>query len=172
MRSACVTDEADGDWGRATATFSADRLHRYRLTRIWDDTAPLVNFLMLNPSTANALQLDPTNRRCMGFAQNWGYGGVVTTNIFGFRSTDPKGLRTAVDPVGPDNDEFIIGAARSCNLVVAAWGTHGELHGRGVQVRALLRNVGVELHTLRLTKAGYPGHPLYVSASACPSVWQ
>ena len=138
---------------------------------MWDASLPAVNFLMLNPSTADAFQLDPTNRRCVGFAQAWGYGSIVTTNIFAFRSTNPAGLRTAKDPVGPDNDETILTAAKNADLVIAAWGTHGELQGRGEVVRAMLCEAGVELHALKLTKAGHPGHPLYVAADTKPFCW-
>jgi hypothetical protein len=165
-------DRADGAWGHATATFSPDRVFRYRLTRTWDDAGPRVNFVMLNPSTAGAIQLDPTNRRCMGFAADWGYGGVEVTNIFAFRSTDPRGLRRADDPIGPENDAAILDAARTADLAIAAWGTHGTLHGRGDHVRAMLIDAGIELYVLRLTKAGHPGHPLYVPASTAPIRWE
>jgi hypothetical protein len=126
---------------------------------------------MLNPSTADAFQLDPTNRRCVGFAQAWGYGSMVTTNIFAFRSTDPAGLRTANDAVGPENDGAIVTAAKNADLVIAAWGAHGELQGRGEVVRKMLRDAGIPLHVLRLTKAEHPGHPLYVAADTVPSPW-
>lgn len=166
-----VVDEAVGEWGRATAVFSPDRRHRYLLTRTWDDTLPSVNFVMLNPSTADAFALDPTNRRCVGFAQSWGFGAMVTTNVFAFRSTDPKGLRAVVDPVGPGNDDAIVEAATSCDLVVAAWGVHASIGGRGDAVRALLAEHGVALDVLRLTKDGHPGHPLYVPGSTRPTPW-
>jgi len=127
---------------------------------------------MLNPSTADAFQLDPTNRRCVGFAQAWGYGALVTTNIFAFRSTNPAGLRTTNDAVGPENDEVIVNAAQNADLVIAAWGTHGELQNRGNAVREMLGEAGVELHALKLTKAGHPGHPLYVAADTQPTRWR
>jgi len=133
---------------------------------------PTLNFLMLNPSTADAFQLDPTNRRCVGFAQAWGFGSMVTTNIFAFRSTNPAGLRTTNDAVGSENDEAILTAATSADLVIAAWGTHGELQGRGEAVRTMLCEAGVELHALKLTKAGHPGHPLYVAGDTQPMRWR
>ena len=126
---------------------------------------------MLNPSTADAFQLDPTNRRCVGFAQAWGYGAIVTTNIFAFRSTNPAGLRTANDAVGPENNKMIVAAAKNADLVIAAWGTHGELQDRNNAVRKMLGEVGVALHMLRLTKAGHPGHPLYVAGDILPTLW-
>ena len=166
-----ITDTASGDWGDASATFSVDRVYRYVFTRTWDVALPSVNFLMLNPSTADAFQLDPTNRRCVGFAQAWGYGSMVTTNIFAFRSTDPAGLRTAEDAIGPENSDAILSAAMNADLVIAAWGTHGELQGRGTAVREMLVGAGIALHALRLTKAGHPGHPLYVAGDTLPTPW-
>ena len=146
-------------------------MYRYVLTRTWDVVLPSVNFLMLNPSTADAFQLDPTNRRCVGFAQAWGYGSMVTTNIFAFRSTDPAGLRTAEDAIGPENNDAILSAAMNADLVIAAWGTHGELQGRGTAVREMLVGAGIALHALRLTKAGHPGHPIYVAGDTLPTTW-
>ena len=126
---------------------------------------------MLNPSTADAFALDPTNRRCVGFAQRWGFGALVTTNVFAWRSTDPRGLRDADDPVGVDNDDVLVRAARRADLVVAAWGVHATLAGRGETVRGLLAEAGVDLHVLRLTKDGHPGHPLYVSSATSAVPW-
>lgn len=168
-----LVDEADGEWGRATATFSPDRRYRYRLTRQWStgDSPRFVNFVMLNPSTADAFALDPTNRRCVGFARDWGFDGLLTTNVFAWRSTDPRGLRDATDPVGPDNDTFLLDIARRAELVVAAWGVHAALGGRGESVRRLLVGAGVEPHVLRLTKDGHPGHPLYVAATTRVIPW-
>ena len=167
-RRSLVTDTAEGEWGGASATFSADRVFRYRLTRIWDPTGTVVNFVMLNPSTADAFALDPTNRRCVGFARDWGFGGLVTTNIFALRSTDPRGLRTVPYPIGPANDDAIIDAARSADLVIAAWGNHGTLLDRGRHVMELLRSDGIDLRALRVTGAGHPGHPLYLAADLIP----
>jgi hypothetical protein len=167
-RAALITETAAGEWGAASATFSSDRVFRYTLTRTWDPAGPVVNFLMLNPSTADAFALDPTNRRCVGFARAWGFGGLVTTNIFALRSTDPKGLRDVADPVGPRNDTAILDAAQEADLVVAAWGNHGTLLDRGQAVCRLLRSSGVALHHLRMTGSGHPGHPLYLPADARP----
>jgi hypothetical protein len=96
---------------------------------------------------------------------------MVTTNIFAFRSTDPAGLRTAEDAIGPENNDAILSAAMNADLVIAAWGTHGELQGRGTAVREMLVGAGIALHSLRLTKAGHPGHPLYVAGDTLPTSW-
>jgi hypothetical protein len=41
----------------------------------------MITFVLLNPSTADAVQLDPTLRRCVGFAKREGYGGMVILNL-------------------------------------------------------------------------------------------
>ncbi|MES2137565.1 MAG: DUF1643 domain-containing protein [Pseudomonadota bacterium] len=58
----------------------------------------VVAFVMLNPSTADAVQDDPTIRRCIGFAKAWGKGGIVVINLFAFRATNPKDMLAAADP--------------------------------------------------------------------------
>jgi hypothetical protein len=150
------------------ARFSADRLHRYALWRVWDADRGLCNFLMLNPSTAHETADDPTVARCTRRARIWGYGGLVVTNLFAFRTTDPAGLRSAPDPVGPENDAAIVAAALSAGLVVCAWGNHGAYRGRASAVRALLDGLGVTPYHLALTRRGEPAHPLYLGYRVAP----
>lgn len=166
-----VVDTTSGHWGAATASFNTSRTHRYRLSRIWDPAAPRVNFVMLNPSTADAFTLDPTVRRCAGYAQQWGMGALEVTNIFALRSTDPRALYQEPDPVGTGNDTAILAAAGDAQIVIAAWGTHGQLNGRGEAVRALLADAGIELQHLRITKHGHPAHPLYLPGDLTPQRW-
>ena len=149
------------------AEFSDCRKWRYLLWRRWDARGPVANFLMLNPSTADELKLDPTCARARAYAEAWGYGALIVTNIFGWRSTDPKALRQVKDPVGRGNDAAIVRAARESALVVCAWGNHGV--ERSSQVRELLR--GIDLHVLKLTGAGEPGHPLYLKKSLKAAPW-
>lgn len=126
----------------------------------------------LNPSTADENKLDPTLRRCARFAYDWGLGGLVMTNLFAFRATDPKDMKLAVDPVGSLNDERLARLALGSPeltfghrpFVLAAWGTHGDYLGRNDQVVKLLTTRGVDLHCLVKTKGGHPKHPLYVSS--------
>lgn len=135
------------------ATFSADRRYRYRLWRRWDRSKPVVAFVMLNPSTADARRDDPTIRRCVGFARTWGFGGVEVVNLYAFRATEPRRLRDVVDPVGPDNERHVMRAIRRARLVVLAWGAHAE----ATRLLSLRR-----ARCLGLTKAGQPRHPLYL----------
>lgn len=152
------------------------RTYRYALTRIWEPTRPSAVFIMLNPSTADAFQLDPTVRRCVGYAKSWGCGGLAVLNAFAYRSTDPKALRDHPDPVGRDNDLVIakVMAAARTEPVIVAWGSDETLHrtGRGDAVVDLLRTAGVEPKCLHITSKGHPGHPLYLPASAQPIPYQ
>ena len=71
------------------------------------------------------------------------------------------------DPVGEGNDAAILRAAEEADLVVCAWGNHGLERSR--QVRELL--MGIELHALKITGAGEPGHPLYLRKSLKAAPW-
>ena len=58
----------------SNATFDKDRVYRFALWRFWDDGLPKIMFVGLNPSTADENKNDPTVRRCIGFAERWGFG--------------------------------------------------------------------------------------------------
>lgn len=103
----------------ATARIRGD--YRYRLTRVWDEALPMVTFVLLNPSTADAATLDPTLRRCIHFANRDGFGGLVIVNLYAFRARHPRVTKVAADPVGPDNDQVLAGLT---GTVVAGWGNH------------------------------------------------
>lgn len=146
--------------------FSPDRVYRYTLWREWGD-GPYAMFIGLNPSTADETKDDPTIRRCIGFAKDWGYGSLCMTNLFAFRATDPKVMMAADDPVGADNDTHLSQCAATAGVVVAAWGSHGTHSGRHRAVKTMLPN----LHYLRLTQDGHPGHPLYLPKTLVPIKW-
>lgn len=150
------------------AVFSDCRQYRYRLWRQWSDAAPMV-FVMLNPSTADEIDNDPTVERCERRARAMGYGGLRVANIFALRSTDPAALYEHADPVGQDNDAAIIESVTGAGLVVCAWGAHGNLFSRGEKVLQLLRSAGVIPHYLQLNKDGTPKHPLYVPYEITPT---
>jgi len=93
------------------------------------------------------------------------------TNIFAWRDTDPRKMRGAPDPVGPENDQAIRAGADWADRVICAWGSHGAHLDRGARVEALLRATGAPLLHLGLTKHGHPRHPLYISYSRIPEPW-
>ncbi len=153
----------------AGATFSRCRRWRYLLWRCWDKSKPAANFLMLNPSTADEVKLDPSCTRARNYAGRWGYGAVLITNIFAWRETKPGNLFQVKNPVGRGNDAAILKAARESKIVVCAWGNHGLHRERAREVVALLRKEGVRLKFLRINGCGQPAHPLYLPADLKPA---
>lgn len=149
--------------------FSNDSRHRYRLWRTLANHPGerAVVFVGLNPSTADENTDDPTVRRMLGFAERWGASRLEVLNAYALRSTDPRALREADDPVGIDNDAWIRLITRQTQrpiYVIAAWGANCE-SARDAQLRSLLPPGA---HALGFTKAGYPRHPLYLPNVAEP----
>lgn len=147
-----------------TAVISDCQQYRYELRRVWDGTKPLVLFIGLNPSTADAETDDNTSRVCINYAKRWGYGGLLLGNLFAFRSTDQSALYTALDPVGPDNDIWLRTLQAEAAMVICAWSSTGSYRDRDKVVLEFLQNP----HCLTKLKSGHPGHPLYKSADLQP----
>ncbi len=143
---------------------------RYHLTRVWDLTGPKLGILGLNCSTADAVKDDPTIRREMGFARRLGYGSIYKGNIFAYRATDPKVMKRARDPVGPENDLWIKGIASCVDRLIVAWGAHGSFKNRDREVYELLR--GKSLWCFGVTKDGHPKHPLYLRGDTPLVPWK
>lgn len=156
------------DYLDQSATISRCAAYRYDLHRVWDRGLKRCCWIMLNPSTADASEDDPTIRRCIGFTRAWGYGGLVVVNLFALRATNPKQLYEADDPIGPDNTRHLTDAASSLPLTVAAWGVHGKHEERGDEVLHTLRQLGIHVSCLGITKEGHPKHPLYVRGDTQP----
>ena len=142
------------------ANFSRCRQYRYALWRHWGPGDDFLLLIGLNPSTADHRQDDPTIRRCMGFARDWGYSGLCVAN--------PDDLFAAGDPVGPKNDLWLRKLAHQADLVVAAWGNHGRFMDRASAVSAQLP----AMHCIRLNGSGEPAHPLYLPKHLTAQPWQ
>jgi hypothetical protein len=141
------------------ARFDATGTYRYTLWRSWDTTRPRLAFVMLNPSTADAEVNDPTIRRCLGFAQAWGYGALEVVNLFALKTPQPSQLSLAADPVGAECDMSIVQAVEQADCTVIAWGNWGGLHGRD---RAVLALFDQPVYCLGRNQSGQPRHPLYL----------
>jgi len=153
---------------RHNAAFDDKREYRYSLTRKWDESKPTLGWIMLNPSTADETDEDPTIRRCVGFAKDWGFGSITVGNLFALRATNPDELREHHDPVGGPNDDYLRALCDSTDKVVAAWGAKGSLLERGREVGEML---DVDLYVLDTTKDGHPVHPLYQPKDTEPELW-
>lgn len=156
-----------------SATISTCERFRYVLQRSWNQTLPALMFIMLNPSTADAHEDDPTIRKCIGFADRNGFGSIIVCNLFAYRATDPKDLARAGFPVGPENDAHMEDELRTLSQcvdgskIVFAWGAHARKHSaRVAQVDHLVRSRGHEPHALKLLADGIPSHPLMLPYSS------
>ncbi len=159
-----------------TCEFSRCRRYRYVWELTWNPARRSCAFIGLNCSTADETGPDPTVRRCVNFAKNWGYGSLTMLNLFAFRATDPRNMKAASDPIGPDNDGWLRRRTRlvvdAGGIIVAAWGTHGTFMGRAGEVVTMLRHrEGIPLYCLSKTKTGEPAHPLYLKGDLKPQRW-
>ena len=171
MTDSLITRTFLKDDAESVAVYSACEHYRYRLTRVWEGGGTHAVFVMLNPSTATEVQNDPTVERCERRARTLGFGSFTVLNIFAWRATDPREMRAAADPVGPENDAAILGRLSQADRVICAWGTHGAHLGRGPAVERLLRDAGARLWHLGLSKDGHPKHPLYIAYGVQPQLW-
>lgn len=128
-------------------------------------SVPLV-WLMLNPSTADAVKDDPTIRKVRGFTARAGYPGFVVVNLFAIRATDPGLVRSTLlhdgNPLaaeGPENEATI---RRVCAgaLVVCAWGRPAWARPQAKRVLRWLDDGGARLVCIDTNGDGSPRHPL------------
>jgi len=148
------------------AEFSECRQYRYSLLIVWNPDFPVCAFIGLNPSTADEICDDNTVRRCRGYAESWGCGGLLMLNIFAFRATEPRVMKAQASPIGGGNTlSHIKKRLAACTGPhVAAWGTHGSFMGRGEAVAAAIPSLMCLAHNAD----GSPMHPLYQSKDLVP----
>lgn len=145
---------------------SACRQYRYCLWREWDMANPkYALFIGLNPSTADEMEDDPTIRRCVNYAKQWGYGALCMVNLFAYRATEPALMKIHAAPVGVENDRWLVELAKDAAVIVAAWGRDGTHMNRNEEVKRLLAG---KLSCLKKTSDGHPGHPLYLNKALKP----
>ncbi len=163
----------------ASCTLDVDEKYRFTLERRWAklgvaDFSRLGLFVMLNPSTADALKDDATIRRLTGYCKDWSLSGFDVLNLFALRATNPKKLvdtyvyngftrKTDDQPV---NDRFLKEAAsRPYAFRAFAWGA-GMPKGsnRDLAVDEIFRYAGCS--AFGHTKAGFPLHPLRLPKTA------
>ena len=147
---------------------SGGRRYRYWLHReLASEGREGLAFVMLNPSTADAVNDDPTIRRCIGFGREWGFRELTVLNLFALRATKPAELRRhGAEAIGRRNDEALrwMREHPATTMVVAAWGNHGMHLNRAADAMAII----APAVALGVTKQGCPKHPLYVRREARP----
>ncbi|MBW4441405.1 MAG: DUF1643 domain-containing protein [Plectolyngbya sp. WJT66-NPBG17] len=139
--------------------FDSSGAYRYALWRSWNSD-PRIGFVMLNPNQADAELNDPTIRRCIGFAKSWGFGGLEVVNLFAYRAKTPQLLKQAAEPIGIENDRYLLTLAERVDLIILAWGNWGGLWQRDREVLPYFQTENS--YSLGVTKLGHPKHPLYL----------
>lgn len=180
------------DYLESGAKISADGKYRYLLWREWRNLdTPRENwewlgakdgeghelgepksclFVMLNPSTADGKEDDPTIRRCVGYAKRLRYDRLEVVNLYAWRATDPAAILAMTgkaDPIGERNQSIIQDASVRAGVIICGWGIHGAHIGHDQTVIGWLTDFAkVPLYCLGKTKGGQPRHPLYLKSDA------
>ena len=174
---------ADLSWRDGGAVMSPCGRYRYILHRMWGEPdSRAVTFIMLNPSTADGREDDPTIRRCIGFAKRLGFGRLYVVNLFAFRATEPADmfghLRYSCDAMRLEERTYLLRATADSDTIIAAWGAagttlveRGAVKKRSDRIREILSIRERTLHCLGRTKSGAPRHPLYLPVDAPLEVW-
>ncbi len=154
--AAAVSQDADWvDW----ASYSDDETYRWWYERRWA-AGPTLCWVGLNPGTGDTDgKARPTLARVVGWAKREGCAAVTVVNLFSYRSTDPKKLRTAApDIVGELTDSTIRQESDRSRLTLAAWGADkAARNGRAAEVTSLLKDP----YCVGTTRTGEPLHPLF-----------
>jgi hypothetical protein len=161
------------DYEERSAEVSPCGTFRYLLNRRWRPGNRNLVFIMLNPSTADAVLDDPTIRRCRRIAKSAGYYALSVVNLFAYRATDPRELIRQGDlsPVGSGNDEWIRRITHQGTPTVAvAWGCYGARYRE--RAHFVVGLVQRPVFCLGVTKTGQPRHPLLVPASQALVPWE
>lgn len=158
---------------RGSAEVTDGGQYRWRLKRWWGGGLP-VCWIMLNPSTADAKQNDPTLLRVIHFTRAWGYDALTVVNLYPFRSAHPRACRlwSNWESRGPDyyardrlqqNLCIVAEEAKRSQLAIAAWGAgawDGDWVDEVVEEVQGGRSPFPALHCLGKTAGGAPLHPL------------
>lgn len=152
----------DGETKGAILSLEETPIYRYALWRIWNDALPCLVVIMLNPSTADHSENDPTITILLGRARTEGYGGILVVNLFAWRSSEPSDMKSSNEPIGPYNDTILdIVLDIETDGLLCAWGPHGEHKDRYKEVICKLKMAQKKPLVIEMTQKGHPGHPLY-----------
>ncbi|MCW1927365.1 DUF1643 domain-containing protein [Bhargavaea beijingensis] len=156
-----------GQWdnGKRTtqAIFDPSEKHRYRLSVSWEENLPSCLYIMLNPSTADAIKPDPTLRKCVGFAERNGFGSLEVLNLYSYRATKPADLWKSGELRHPDNDIHLKEAISGADKIIVSWGIHGRRNRRYQDILEYIQEAGKVPYCLGKTKCGMPRHPLMLA---------
>ena len=149
---------------RSKAIFSDDGEHRLLLWKEWDKDKPTAMIIMINPSTADTLNMDLTTMLTINNLNVLGYGSVNIVNLYS-RITDKLSLRfnSDEDLLDENNDGVIVKYAEKSDVIIIAWGCVGN-HSQRIRERQAELLKRLESHADRLYQIGDKRyHPLTLS---------
>lgn len=159
----------------SSAIISPCGTYRYNLTRTVQAQGVRASIIMVNPSTADAIENDQTIKKCIGFSERNGWREFTVVNKFAFRATDVRELHDADDPIGPFNDAFILAALMSSDVTLVAWGRLAKipirLWRRWRDIYTLAQQVQRPLYCLGVCADGHPRHPQMLGYDTPLELW-
>ncbi len=146
---------------KSKALFSDDGLHRFLLRKEWDNQKKSAMIIMINPNTANTVNMDLTTVLTINNLNKLGFGSVSIVNLYS-RIMEKLSLRfnSDEDLLESDTDRIIEQYAAMSDAIIIAWGCVGNnsqrVRERQLELLELLKN-----HANKLYKIGEKGfHPL------------
>ncbi|MCE5286074.1 MAG: DUF1643 domain-containing protein [Pelosinus sp.] len=110
---------------KTEAVFSDDKKNRYVLKKEWDKNKKKAMVLMVNPSYADGMLIDPTTMYVMNNLSKLDFGSVDIVNIFS--SLDgSRSVKAVPEEVMKENAEHIMASAEKADMIIIAWGKVGD----------------------------------------------
>lgn len=133
---------------------------RYYFRVTWDRNKRILGYLLLNPSTADMVDDDPTSKFLIAFAKSKGFGGIIITNVLSI--IDPESQKIDIYDYRNDskNIRYIRRMLQYSDLVVVGWGTKGKLAAS--RLRYLLDEHREKLYYFRDNKDKSPTQATYM----------
>lgn len=114
--------------------------------------------LGLNPLTREEGKTDKGFENCKAYAEKNGYSTLVFVNLYAFKDVDPTALVRLPDPVGEENNQWLLKAAEDSSIIIGAWGDFPRTKNRVYEVMKLLN--AYDFFAIQTNRNGSPSHPL------------
>lgn len=146
---------------KSKAIFSDDGEHRLLLRREWEKEKKSAMIIMINPNSADTLNVDLTTMLVLNNLQKLGFGSVNIVNLYS-RIMPKLSLRFNSDDdlIARECDEIIEQYAAMSDAIIIAWGSVGNTSERVRERQADILNMLSKFRN-KLYKIGEQGyHPL------------
>lgn len=159
-----------------SAVISSCGQYRYWLERDLQLTGDVWGILGVNPSKADGTRDDASTRKFNGFGLRNGCRRYVLANPFAYRATAVKELARVIDPMGPENNSYLLRLIEEVDVIVPCWGDRGkipkQLWANLNHLRALVLHSGKPVKIFGLTKSCDPMHPLMLGYATPMIDWK